>query len=261
MTFIPSNRRRFLQTALAAAGALGTGLGVGSSHGDEPGVDAGPFATETRRSGRPGGWPRGPQAERDHRRWAGAPRRQPRLRVVRLRPASRPRQRGLRQGDRAGASDEELVDLREEMSMTRLRDRDERREFLDAFRARALPASSRTPARRNDPLRLLSGWRGSRTRPTCYETSSSRRSVPATWSPRRERARSAWPSPPTGCRSPSPGERARRTAGRALFHQLGVRMMHLTYNRQPLGDGAGEPNDGGLSDFGRQAIAEMNRLG
>jgi membrane dipeptidase len=38
-------------------------------------------------------------------------------------------------------------------------------------------------------------------------------------------------------------------------------MMHLTYNRQPLGDGAGEPNDGGLSDFGRQAIAEMNRLG
>ena len=47
-----------------------------------------------------------------------------------------------------------------------------------------------------------------------------------------------------------------------LFHQLGVRMMHLTYNRRnPLGDGAGEPNDGGLSDFGRQAIAEMNRLG
>ena len=26
-----------------------------------------------------------------------------------------------------------------------------------------------------------------------------------------------------------------------LFHQLGVRMMHLTYNRRnPLGDGAGE---------------------
>jgi membrane dipeptidase len=47
-----------------------------------------------------------------------------------------------------------------------------------------------------------------------------------------------------------------------LFHQLGVRMMHVTYNRRnPLGDGAGEPNDGGLSDFGRQVIAEMNRLG
>jgi membrane dipeptidase len=39
-------------------------------------------------------------------------------------------------------------------------------------------------------------------------------------------------------------------------------MMHLTYNRRnPLGDGAGEPNDGGLSDFGHAAVAEMNRLG
>jgi membrane dipeptidase len=47
-----------------------------------------------------------------------------------------------------------------------------------------------------------------------------------------------------------------------IFKQLGVGMMHLTYNRRnPLGDGAGEPNDGGLSDFGRQAIGEMNRLG
>ena len=45
MTFIPSTRRRFLQTSLAA-GALGTGLGVDSSRGDEPGVDVGPFATE-----------------------------------------------------------------------------------------------------------------------------------------------------------------------------------------------------------------------
>jgi membrane dipeptidase len=47
-----------------------------------------------------------------------------------------------------------------------------------------------------------------------------------------------------------------------LFRQLGVRMMHLTYNRRnPLGDGCGEPNDGGVSDFGRAAIAEMNRQG
>ena len=47
-----------------------------------------------------------------------------------------------------------------------------------------------------------------------------------------------------------------------IFRQLGVRMMHLTYNRRnPIGDGAGEPNDGGLSDFGRAVVAEMNRLG
>ena len=47
-----------------------------------------------------------------------------------------------------------------------------------------------------------------------------------------------------------------------LFFQLGVRMMHLTYNRRNLiGDGCGEPSDGGLSDFGRAVVAQMNRLG
>ena len=47
-----------------------------------------------------------------------------------------------------------------------------------------------------------------------------------------------------------------------LFFQLGVRMMHLTYNRRNvLGDGCAEPADAGLSDLGRAAIAEMNRAG
>jgi membrane dipeptidase len=47
-----------------------------------------------------------------------------------------------------------------------------------------------------------------------------------------------------------------------LFYQLGARMMHHTYNRRnPIGDGCGEPNDGGLSSFGREVVAEMNRRG
>lgn len=47
-----------------------------------------------------------------------------------------------------------------------------------------------------------------------------------------------------------------------LFFQLGIRMMHLTYNRRNvLGDGCAEPADAGLSDLGRAAIAEMNRVG
>lgn len=47
-----------------------------------------------------------------------------------------------------------------------------------------------------------------------------------------------------------------------IFFQLGVRMMHLTYNRRNmLGDGCGEAANGGISDFGRAAIAEMNRQG
>ena len=47
-----------------------------------------------------------------------------------------------------------------------------------------------------------------------------------------------------------------------LFYQLGIRMMHLTYNRRNvLGDGCAETANGGLSDFGRAAIDEMNRVG
>jgi len=47
-----------------------------------------------------------------------------------------------------------------------------------------------------------------------------------------------------------------------VFFQLGIRMMHLTYNRRNLiGDGCGEPANAGLSDFGRAVVAEMNRVG
>jgi membrane dipeptidase len=47
-----------------------------------------------------------------------------------------------------------------------------------------------------------------------------------------------------------------------LFKELGVGVMQLTYNTQNLiGSGCWETRDSGLSDFGRDAIAEMNRLG
>ena len=47
-----------------------------------------------------------------------------------------------------------------------------------------------------------------------------------------------------------------------IFFQLGIRMMHLTYHRRNMiGDGCGETSNAGLSDFGRTAIAEMNRIG
>ena len=47
-----------------------------------------------------------------------------------------------------------------------------------------------------------------------------------------------------------------------VFYELGIRMMHLTYQRRNMiGDGCGEKNDAGLSDFGRSVIKEMNRIG
>ena len=47
-----------------------------------------------------------------------------------------------------------------------------------------------------------------------------------------------------------------------LFAALGVRVMQLTYNtRNLVGSGCWESRDGGLSDFGRDVIDEMNRVG
>ena len=48
----------------------------------------------------------------------------------------------------------------------------------------------------------------------------------------------------------------------ALFHALGVRIMQLTYNeRNLLGNGCYERTDDGLSNFGVDAVKEMNHLG
>ena len=48
----------------------------------------------------------------------------------------------------------------------------------------------------------------------------------------------------------------------ALFHSLGVRIIQITYNeRNLLGNGCYERRDEGLSNFGVDAVKEMNRLG
>lgn len=47
-----------------------------------------------------------------------------------------------------------------------------------------------------------------------------------------------------------------------ICHQLGVRFMQLTYNNQSLwATGCYEAEDPGLTRYGRQAVAEMNRVG
>jgi len=47
-----------------------------------------------------------------------------------------------------------------------------------------------------------------------------------------------------------------------LFRGLGVRVMQLSYNRRsPFAAGVMEPNAGGLTALGRDAVREMNRLG
>lgn len=48
----------------------------------------------------------------------------------------------------------------------------------------------------------------------------------------------------------------------SVYRMLGVRIIQLTYNHRNLvGAGCLEPTDEGLTEFGRQVVAEMNRLG
>lgn len=47
-----------------------------------------------------------------------------------------------------------------------------------------------------------------------------------------------------------------------ILHKLGLRVSQITYNeRNELGDGCMEPENRGLTSYGRQAVQEMNRLG
>lgn len=47
-----------------------------------------------------------------------------------------------------------------------------------------------------------------------------------------------------------------------VYHELGVRIIQLTYNYENrVGFGCQAPEDKGLTDFGQEVIAEMNRLG
>lgn len=47
-----------------------------------------------------------------------------------------------------------------------------------------------------------------------------------------------------------------------LFHDMGVRIIQLTYNAANLvGDGCLEPREGGLTQFGEAVVRELNRCG
>jgi membrane dipeptidase len=165
----------------------------------------------------------------------------------------------------SGASEAELTDLREEMSMTRCAtDAGERAEYLAAFRAAGVHCIFQNAGEEgNDPLRLIK-----RLARFTYTTDLLRDVMVKAVRPEdvlaaRQAGKLSLSFTGNGVPLRQQWNNTRDELGFIrIFHQLGIRMMHLTYNRRnPIGDGAGEPNDGGLSDFGHAVVEEMNRVG
>jgi membrane dipeptidase len=171
----------------------------------------------------------------------------------------------LRKAAEGGASDDEMTDLREEMMMTRMAtDPAERDEFLAAVRSAGVTCVFQNAGEEgNDPVRLMK-----RLAHFTHATDRLRDVLPKAVGPddvlaAKTAGRSCLAFTTNGVPLRQQWKSTRDELGLVrVFHHLGVRMMHLTYNRRnPLGDGAGEENDGGLSDFGRAAVGEMNRAG
>jgi membrane dipeptidase len=165
----------------------------------------------------------------------------------------------------AGASDAELADLSEEMSMTRAATIPaERAELAEALRCAGVTCIFQNAGEEGqDPLRLIK-----RLARFTYLTDTARDLLARATQPGDiEAARRAGKHCLylTGNGVPL-AQRWESVEGELgyvrIFFQLGIRMMHLTYNRRnALGDGCAELANGGISDLGRAAIAEMNRVG
>lgn len=171
----------------------------------------------------------------------------------------------LRAAIEANASEMELQDLREDMMMTRcVGDAAERREFEMAWEAAGVSCIFQNAGEEGqDPLRLIK-----RLARFTHVTDMMKDFI----------VKAATPAEITAAHRA--GKRALYLTGNGvpltqqwvsvpdelrfvrIFYQLGIRMMHMTYNRRNMiGDGCAEPANAGLSDFGRSVVKELNRVG
>ncbi len=165
----------------------------------------------------------------------------------------------------AGASQVELQDLREEMSMTRcVTDPREQAEFKQAWEAAGVTCIFQNAGEEGqDPLRLLKrlarftfvtdmmrDFVSKAVTPDDIVTAKKQKRHCLYFSGNGVPLTQHWVSVPDELRY------------LRIFFQLGIRMMHLTYQRRNMiGDGCAEKANAGLSDFGRTVVAEMNRVG
>jgi membrane dipeptidase len=165
----------------------------------------------------------------------------------------------------AGASDAELNDLQEEQGMLRaLVDADERAEFAEAMRCAGVSCIFQNAGEEGQDLgRLIKRLARFTHLSDMLRDTLRRASLPDDIVAARKDGRHCLYLTGNGVPLPQTWNTVEEELGYVrLFYQLGIRMMHLTYNRRNmLGDGCAEPANGGISDFGRAAIAEMNRVG
>ena len=165
----------------------------------------------------------------------------------------------------AGAAGEELWDMREAMTMNRNATNErERKEFLDAFHAAGVTCIFQNAGEEgNDPLKLIKRLAHFTKATDVLRPELSKVIAADEILAVKKAGHVALCFTGNGVPLRQQGQSVRDELRFVrIFHELGIRMMHLTYNRRnAIGDGAGEPHDGGLSDFGRAAVAELNRTG
>ncbi|MGI6083119.1 MAG: dipeptidase [Limnochordia bacterium] len=180
-------------------------------------------------------------------------------------PRSAADQEVIRQALEQGASAIELQDLSEEMSMTRhVSDAHERERYIEAWEAAGVDCILQNAGEESqDPAQVMK-----RLARFTYVTDFMRDVVVRAAHPddivqaHKEGKRCLYMSS-NGIPLPQRWTSVEEELGLLkIFFQLGIRMMHLTYNRRNMiGDGCAEESNAGLSDFGRAVVREMNRLG
>jgi membrane dipeptidase len=171
----------------------------------------------------------------------------------------------MRQAIEAGANNLELEDLQTEMLLARVADDpSQRQEYLDAWNASGVTCVLQNAGEEGtSPMRLLKRLAYFTYLTDRLRDHVSRAATPGDIEAAKKQGRRCLYL--TGNGVPLSQEWNSVTEELAyirLFFYLGIRMMHLTYNRRNvLGDGCAEPANAGLSDLGRAAIAEMNRRG
>jgi membrane dipeptidase len=171
----------------------------------------------------------------------------------------------IRSAVASGASANEIEDMNTDMLLSRVADDPtQRREYLDAWRASGVTCVLQNAGQEgSSPQRLLKRLAYLTYLTDIMRNEVSRAATPDDIEAAKKQGRRCLYMTANGVPLAQEwNSAAEELAWIRVFFQLGVRMMHLTYNRRNvLGDGCAEPANAGLSELGKAAIAEMNRVG